>query len=201
MRLGGKCGVVGASLLVMVSACGQASAASDGGVTSRVPQPSAVASGCPAEGVRITRTSYDGAMGLRLAGFEMANCGTEPYEVRGYPDVRLYDADGEPVTVEAGGGSLGIAVLPDFDAPPTTVLLQPGEIASTALLWRNLVTDSTVDATLAESLDMAPLAGRSSQHLTAHIDLGNTTKLGVKPWVEEARSNRSAPDESTSNKA
>jgi Protein of unknown function (DUF4232) len=151
---------------------------------------------CPAEGVEISVAGTDAAMGLRTMSLELVNCGTSPYTVRGYPSVRLFDEDREPIEVAVGPGSNGVATVPAFDVPPQEVTLQPGEKAISGLLWRNLVTDSTVTATTAVHMDAAVLEGKPWQQVpmtvpdevngtrTTEIDLGNTGKLGVQAWTK-----------------
>jgi uncharacterized protein DUF4232 len=133
--------------------------------------------------------STEAAMGLRVLTVEMVNCGTTPYVVNGYPALRLFDEDHEPIDVAVGQGSASIASVPDFDHPPTEVVLQPGEKAWSGLLWRNLVTDSTVKASTAAYLEVAPAPGRPWQDVplvwrgdATDIDLGNTGRLGVEAW-------------------
>jgi hypothetical protein len=121
-------------------------------------------------------------MGLRAMGLELVNCGTRPYELRGYPAPRLRDADGDPIAVRIVPGARPITA--GFDQPPTRIVLRPGERAGAALLWRNLVTDATVVASNGAYLDVAPLAGRPAHpvELDGPIDLGNTGRLGVSAW-------------------
>jgi hypothetical protein len=133
-------------------------------------------------------------MGIRVLTMELVNCGTEPITVNGYPTVRLYDENHDPIDVAVGQGSSSIATVPEFDNPPQPVTLQPGERAQSGLLWRNLVTDSTVNATTAYHLDAAVAEGkpwhvvpmvipdsvRGAADVT--IDLGNTGKIGVQAW-------------------
>ncbi|MCZ7435091.1 DUF4232 domain-containing protein [Micromonospora sp. WMMC241] len=137
---------------------------------------------CTPAGVRITETGVSAAMGLRAMGLELVNCGNQPYELRGYPAVRLADADGDPIAVRIIPGATGITS--GFDAPPARLVLRPGERAGAALLWRNTVTDATVVATEGRELDVAPVTGRPAQPvaLDGPIDLGTTGRLGVSAW-------------------
>lgn len=134
-------------------------------------------------------------MGIRVLTIEMVNCGAAPVVVNGYPSVRLFDESHDPIAVTVGQGSAGVAMVPDFDDPPQEVVLQPGERVHSGLLWRNLVTDATVNATTAVYLEAASAAGRPWQDVplivpnplngdgqTVDIDLGNTDKLGVEAW-------------------
>ena len=137
---------------------------------------------CTPEGIRITELGVSAAMGLRAMGLDLVNCGTQPYELRGYPAVRLRDADGDPIKVRIIPGATGITS--GFDAPPTGLVLRPGERAGAALLWRNTFTDPTVEATEGAQLDVAPVAGRPAYAVAMDgtIDLGNTGRLGVSAW-------------------
>lgn len=134
--------------------------------------------------------STDSAMGLRVLAFDVVNCGTAPYTVAGYPDVRLFDEDRQPidVTVEQGDGT--IATVPAFDNPPGEVTLQPGERARSGLLWRDLVTDVDLDKVVtghylearaaAGAWQDVPLFTPNGQPTT--VDLGTTGRLGVQAW-------------------
>jgi hypothetical protein len=141
---------------------------------------------CSPDGTALSLGGSDAAMGLRVLTLELANCGDEPFTVSGYPAVRLYDEDHQEITVVVGHGSSGIATVPEFDSPPQAVTLGPGERAQSGLLWRNLVTDSSVKATTAYGMDAAVTEGeawctvRGAAGVT--IDLGNTGKLGVQAW-------------------
>lgn len=151
---------------------------------------------CSADGVAISAVGTDAAMGLRTLSLELVNCGTSPYTVRGYPSVRLIGEDLEPIDVNIAPGANGVATVPEFDAEPQEITLQPGEKAISGLLWRNLVTDSTVDATTAFYLDAAVREGQPWQQVplivadeingtrTVDLDLGNTGKLGVQAWTK-----------------
>lgn len=141
--------------------------------------------GCPDSGLSVRLGGQEAAMGLRVLQIVAVNCGTAPRTVRGHPAVRLLDGDRRPLDVLVGNGSSGIATVPSFDAAPATVTLQPGERATTAILWRNLVTDASVRATLGEYLEVAVAAGEPPQVIEAEggVDLGNTGKVGVAPWA------------------
>ncbi|MEV8536509.1 DUF4232 domain-containing protein [Streptomyces sp. NPDC051211] len=144
---------------------------------------------CPEGGVRLSEGTGDSAMGLRVESVRLVNCGTEPYVLDGYPDLRVQDEDGTPVQVQVGHGANGIASGTGFDRPAQKVVLQPGEAASFGLLWRNLVTEVNASAVEGWSLDIAPGPGRPRQvlELTRPVDLGNTGRLGISPWSREGR--------------
>jgi hypothetical protein len=133
----------------------------------------------------VRQGEQEAAMGLRVLQIVVVNCGTATRTVHGHPAVRLLDGDRRPLDVLVGNGSSGIASVPSFDAAPATVTLKPGERAVSAVLWRNLVTDPSVRATLGEFLEIAVAGGDPPQvvALDGGVDLGNTAKLGVAPWA------------------
>jgi uncharacterized protein DUF4232 len=159
------------------------------GTTSAVPEAQ-----CSPGGVAVSAVGGDAAMGLRVLTIELVNCGAAPLTVNGYPDLRLYDEDDELVEAAVLHGSADISLLPEFDNPPVAITLRPGEKARSGLLWRNLVTDPTVDATTATRLEAAPTPGAPwvavplvvpnevTGSSTVTIDLGNTGRLGVQAW-------------------
>ncbi|MEU8328255.1 DUF4232 domain-containing protein [Micromonospora sp. NPDC048839] len=149
------------------------------------PSPSASTdplAGCPATGVRIRSTGGDAAMGLRALGLELVNCGDRPYQLNGYPVLHVFDEQREPVLLRVVNG--GREITSGFDQPPREVTLAPNERATAVLLWRNLVTDSTVVATNGEYLTVAPAAGQPAEEVDPDgpIDLGNTGRIGVSAW-------------------
>ncbi|MBW5480694.1 DUF4232 domain-containing protein [Streptomyces bambusae] len=131
----------------------------------------------------------DAAMGLRVAEVQLLNCGTEPYVLEGYPDVKVLDKAKAPVRVDIGHGSNNVASGTGLDAQPERIVLQPGQHASFSLLWRNLVTDATVPATEGRHLEVRPRPGAPllTLALTRPLDLGNTGRLGLGPWTAAAR--------------
>ncbi|MEU8284537.1 DUF4232 domain-containing protein [Micromonospora sp. NPDC048905] len=137
---------------------------------------------CPATGVRIRSTGGDAAMGLRALGLELVNCGDRPYQLNGYPVLHVFDEQREPVLLRVVNG--GKEITSGFDQPPREVTLAPNERATAVLLWRNLVTDSTVVATNGEYLTVAPAAGQPAEEVDPDgpIDLGNTGRIGVSAW-------------------
>ncbi|MFI5832061.1 DUF4232 domain-containing protein [Micromonospora sp. NPDC051300] len=179
--------------LTLLAACTRAPAPDPNPQPSRHDATPTSPATCPPDGVRITETGVSAAMGLRAMGLDLVNCGNQPYELRGYPAVRLRDADGDPIAVRTVPGATGITS--GFDAPPTRMVLRPGERAGAALLWRNTVTDPTVVATEGRQLDVAPVTGRSSQPVTLDgpIDLGNTGRLGVSAWKRRDPDPTTAP--------
>ncbi|MFE6838943.1 DUF4232 domain-containing protein [Streptomyces sp. NPDC057705] len=145
---------------------------------------------CPEGGVRLVETGGDAAMGLRVEGFRLVNCGTEPYALEGYPEVSLRDGRNDPLEVAVEHGAAGITTgVPDIEAAPQRVTLAPGQAASWSVVWRNLVTDATVPATTVPVLEIAPRPGapRLWLRLARPFDLGNTGKLGIGPWTAATR--------------
>ncbi|MGN9909674.1 DUF4232 domain-containing protein [Phytohabitans sp. LJ34] len=149
------------------------------------PPPSPTPAACPESGLSVRQGEQEAAMGLRVLQIVVVNCGAATRTVRGHPAVRLLDGDRRPLDVLVSEGSSGIATVPRFDAAPATVTLKPGERATTALLWRNLVTDPSVRATLGEFLEVTVSGGDRPQviALDGGVDLGNTVKVGVAPWA------------------
>jgi hypothetical protein len=141
----------------------------------------AEADACPPSGIRVTADDGDAAMGLRVVGLFLENCGDRDYTVKGYPRLTLLDDDHQPVdgvTIVHGGG--GIATVTGFDDPPRTVTLAPGERARSGLMWRNTTGSGTaVGVPYVRVLarpDAAPVM------ITPHLDLGTTGKLAVSAW-------------------
>ncbi|WP_327414020.1 DUF4232 domain-containing protein [Streptomyces sp. NBC_01233] len=145
---------------------------------------------CPEGGIRLVETGGDAAMGLRVEGFRLVNCSTEPYALEGYPQVSLRDGRNDPLEVTVEHGAAGITTgVPHIDAAPQRVTLAPGQAASWSVVWRNLVTDATVPATTVPVLEIAPRPGapRLWLRLARPFDLGNTGKLGIGPWTAATR--------------
>ena len=130
----------------------------------------------------------EAAMGLRVMSVEVLNCGTQPVELNGYPQVKLLDEQRQPLTVEIIDGSGGIAQVEGFDDAPQQISLAPGERAKSAFLWRS--THASFDPPQVGShVDIAPAQGGTWQSLPAlspaaghNIDLGSTGRMGVKAW-------------------
>ncbi|MET8281206.1 DUF4232 domain-containing protein [Micromonospora sp. NPDC005174] len=139
---------------------------------------------CPASGVRIRSTGGDAAMGLRALGLELVNCGDRPYRLNGYPTVWVLDEQRKPIILAVQNGAKDITS--GFDQPPQPITLQRGERAIASVLWRNLVTDSTVVATDGAYLTVAPAAGQPAEEVDPDgpIDVGNTGRIGVSAWRE-----------------
>ena len=172
-------------LLVLVTACGNQRAGEEA-AGPRIPEtPSPTTAPCPESGVRVLLGASDGASGLRVLNLQMVNCGDVPQRFDGYPQLKLYDAEGRPVKVTVHRGTGGIADIEPFKKPPSAFTLKPGDVASAGILWRNLVQDTTRPATTADIAAVTPRPGMRAQRVTdATIDLGNTEKIGVSPWTK-----------------
>ncbi|MGW2441470.1 DUF4232 domain-containing protein [Streptomyces goshikiensis] len=142
---------------------------------------------CPEGGVRLREAGGDAAMGLRLASLALVNCGTEPYVLDGYPELRVLDRQGAPVEVSAATGTNGVTTsVTGVEAAPRKMTLRPGAEATFSMVWRNTVTDVTVPAVEGWEIEVVPRPGapRVRLRLTQPVDLGNTGRLGYGPWIE-----------------
>ncbi|GAA2951817.1 hypothetical protein GCM10020227_18680 [Streptomyces flavovirens] len=93
------------------------------------PGTTAPAGDCPASGAKVEMGPVSAAMFHRAVVLTLTNCGTEPYQVNGYPAVRALDEDGRriPVPVNPGGSMFGqdqgpkaVARVADRDGPAST---------------------------------------------------------------------------------
>lgn len=136
---------------------------------------------CPESGLRVYADDGDAAMGLRVVSVHLENCGTRPYALHGYPEVRLYDEDHAPVDgvrILRDGSSVALATGADGPALPLTVA--PGESAWAGLVWRNTVEAGTpVHAPYAR---VRVKSGADWVMVVPELDLGTTGKLAVGPW-------------------
>ncbi|MGW6690057.1 DUF4232 domain-containing protein [Streptomyces sp. NPDC054961] len=140
--------------------------------------------------MRLLEGDGSAAMGLRAESVQLVNCGTEPYALDGYPELRLLDKAGTPVEVTVAHGAADITTgVPNVEAAPRPLVVGPGRTAYMPMVWRNLVTDSTVVATDAWVLEITARPGAPKQRLrlTRPVDLGNTGLLGIGPWQEMPR--------------
>ncbi|MCM9079544.1 DUF4232 domain-containing protein [Streptomyces spororaveus] len=147
--------------------------------------PPATAEPCPSGGVRLVEMEGNAAMGLRVADFQLVNCGDQPYALEGYPQLSLRDDRNDAVPVAVEHGAAGITTgASNLDEAPRPVTLAPGQAASFGMVWRNLVTDSAVPAATARIVEVEPRPGapRLWLRLAAPVDLGNTGRLGLGPW-------------------
>jgi len=141
---------------------------------------------CPASGVLITPGSGDAAMGLRVVGIDLVNCGTRPYRLDGYPSVRALDKTRAPLKVRTLRGLYPITgPLGAWSKPPKPVVLSPGEHAQAVIAWRNTYDNITHPPVVGPYASIAPSSGEAVQVITVPeggLDLGSTGRLAVSPW-------------------
>ncbi len=134
--------------------------------------------GCPPSGLRVGTGPVDAAMGLRAMTITLTNCGKKPYELKGYPAVRVLGAEGDPIPgVRTVEGTDQVAMAPE-DPGPEALTLGPGESARAGLYWRMAAEDGTY-------LRVAPAAGRSTTtvRLPDPLDIGPENILGTTAWA------------------
>jgi len=134
-------------------------------------------SACSQIGVLITADRGDAAMGYREMPLTVRNCGTEPYEVRGRPEIVVLDEDRLPLKV-------AVVANRHYTPAPRRLVLKPGEAARSVLSWRNTVTNIAGWSDTGASLVVAVSAGDERQLVAvpAPLDLGNTGRLEASPW-------------------
>ncbi|MFW6690287.1 DUF4232 domain-containing protein [Streptomyces sp. MAR4 CNX-425] len=138
---------------------------------------------CPPTGVRLYADRGDAAMGLRVVGLHLENCGTGVLRLDGYPRLQLLDEDHEVVTgIRIHRGGAAIASGTGADAPPRALALRPGERASTQLVWRNTVLAG--EAVNAPYVRVWAKPGAAPVTVTPELDLGTTGELGVGAWQQ-----------------
>ncbi|WP_405817639.1 DUF4232 domain-containing protein [Streptomyces sp. NBC_01390] len=141
---------------------------------------------CPASGIRVSADEGDAAMGLRVVGLHLDNCGTRDYTVDGYPLLELLDDARKPVDgVKILDGSGEITTGAGPDNPPRPVTLAPGESATAGLVWRNTTQSGT--PVNVPYVQVRAKAGADPVTVTPNLDLGTTGKLGVRPWEKAER--------------
>ncbi|MEU9096876.1 DUF4232 domain-containing protein [Streptomyces sp. NPDC048361] len=137
---------------------------------------------CPASGIRVSADDGDAAMGLRIVGLHLDNCGAHDYTVDGYPLLELLDGDLKTVhgiTILQGGGGITTGTGPD--EKPRRITLKPGESAISSLVWRNTTEAGT--AVNVPYVRVRAKAGAGPVTVTPNLDLGTTGQLGVKAWA------------------
>ncbi|MFB7086183.1 DUF4232 domain-containing protein [Streptomyces sp. NPDC056296] len=141
----------------------------------------APAGSCPPSGLRLTDDKGDAAMGLRVVGLHLENCGSRPYSLEGYPVLQLLDEDLEPVDgIDILRGTHGIHMAGEGGGVPRPVTLEPGESAVSGLAWRN--TTQLGEAVTVPYVRVRAEAGSDPVMVTPNLDLGTTGKLGVRAW-------------------
>ncbi|MFD6531324.1 DUF4232 domain-containing protein [Streptomyces sp. NPDC060184] len=132
---------------------------------------------CPASGVRVDMGPVQAAMFARAVVLTLVNCGTEPYQVDGYPSVRVLDENGDrlPVPVNPGRSMFGA------DLGPEPVALKPGGTMKSVLAW--VSTKEGGDLIESDSLELAaaPDAGSRNVPLVEH-DLRLMDELNMTAW-------------------
>ncbi|MFG3223798.1 DUF4232 domain-containing protein [Kitasatospora sp. NPDC048194] len=139
---------------------------------------------CPASGLRLYADQGDAAMGLRVVGLVLRNCGTSPVTLDGYPQLELLDLRHRPVEGVAilPGGSQ-IATGTGADAPPQRIELRPGEGAHATLVWRN--TTEAGEPVNVPYVRVRATAQAAPVMVTPELDLGTTGRLGVGAWAPD----------------
>lgn len=117
----------------------------------------------------------DAAMGLRAVALILTNCGTEPYTVNGFPQLRLLDTDRQPVKVAIRHGAPGGIPEPG----PTPITVQHGDTVESVLSWRNTVTFG--QPITAAHVTVTPPGGRA-QVVPLRVDTGTTGHVQVNAW-------------------
>ncbi|MEV0981896.1 DUF4232 domain-containing protein [Streptomyces sp. NPDC049915] len=139
---------------------------------------------CPPSGVRVYADRGDAAMGLRVVGLHLENCGTGTYHLDGYPLLQLLDEDHKPVdTVRVLHGGDEIASGTGADGAPAPLALTPGQRAAAVMTWRN--TTGFGEAVNAPYVRVRAKPGAEPITVTPELDLGTTGKLGVGPWKRD----------------
>jgi hypothetical protein len=136
------------------------------------------------DGLMISIGGQDAASGLRAVGIELRNCGGKPYQIKGYPVLKVLDEDRKPLDLRVLHGVGEVTVLPPWQVEPEQVTIAPGASATALLVWRNLTTDGETVA-VGEFLRVAATDGLPEHLLALHIDAGNTGKVAISPWVSE----------------
>lgn len=139
-------------------------------------------------GLQIRSGFTDAAMGLRIMAIELVNCGAQPVELNGYPQVKLLDERWQQLDVQILQGSGGISSVGGFDTPPQPIVVQPGEQAKSAIMWKNTNT-SVEPPQIGSHADIAAAPGGTFQSLLTtpadkdlFIDLGSTGRIGLRAW-------------------
>ncbi|MBL1104397.1 DUF4232 domain-containing protein [Streptomyces sp. 5-8] len=141
---------------------------------------------CPPSGIRVSADDGDAAMGLRVVGLHLENCGKEDYSLDGYPLLELLDGELSPVEgVRIVHGSGGMSTGTGFDEPARPLVLKPGESAVSGLMWRNTTGSGTpVDVPYVR---VRAERGADPVTVTPHLDLGTTGKLAVRAWSRPSK--------------
>lgn len=147
----------------------------------------ATASGpCPPSGTHVYADAGDAAMGLRVVGLHLRNCGTRPLRLDGYPRLQILDEDHRsPGGVRILHGGSAVATGTGADGPPQALVLEPGEYARAELVWRNTVAAGVGDPVNAPYVRVWPKPGATPVTVIPELDLGTTGRLAVGPWQKD----------------
>ncbi|MBD0709040.1 MULTISPECIES: DUF4232 domain-containing protein [unclassified Streptomyces] len=141
---------------------------------------------CPPSGLRVYADEGDAAMGLRVVGLHLENCGTRPYPLHGYPRVEIQDEEHRRVdSVRLLQGGDAVAGGTGADGPALPMVLAPGERAVSALVWRNTVEGGMGDPVNAPYARIWAKSGAGPVTVLPELDLGTTGKLAVGPWKKD----------------
>ncbi|MFE7273992.1 DUF4232 domain-containing protein [Streptomyces sp. NPDC057623] len=139
---------------------------------------------CPESGVRVYADEGDAAMGLRVVGLHLINCGAKNYELNGYPELELLDEDHATVDgVRILQGTDRISTATGGGGSPQPVVLRPGEAAQSTLAWRN--TTGFGAPVNVPYVRVRAKAGAGPVMVEPELDLGTTAQLGVGPWKRD----------------
>ncbi|MFI1096103.1 DUF4232 domain-containing protein [Streptomyces sp. NPDC020917] len=143
---------------------------------------------CPPSGVHLYADDGDAAMGLRVVGLRLRNCGTRAFTLDGYPQVQLFDAGHRAIgTVKILHGGDAVAAGTGADGQPGPLVLKPGEGAHAGLVWRN-TTGLGSDPVNAPYVRVVAKPGTAPVMVTPELDLGTTGRLAVGPWKSDGTS-------------
>jgi hypothetical protein len=143
---------------------------------------------CPSSGVRVYADQGDAAMGLRVVGLHLENCGTRTYQLNGYPRLQPLDEAHQPVDgVSVLHGGSAIASGTGADDTPQPLSLAPGERARAGLVWRNTTEAGVGDPVNAPYARVWAKPGTAPVMVIPELDLGTTGKLAVGAWKKDER--------------
>ncbi|MFC8363565.1 DUF4232 domain-containing protein [Streptomyces griseorubiginosus] len=136
---------------------------------------------CPKSGVHVYADEGDAAMGLRVVGLHLVNCGTLPYRLDGCPKLELQDEDHRTVdSVRILEGTERISTGLGGTGSPEPVVLNTGEAAVADLAWRN--TTQAGAPVNAPYVRVWARPGAAPVMVVPELDLGTTGRLGVGSW-------------------
>lgn len=151
---------------------------------------------CPASGLHVYADQGDAAMGLRVVGLHLVNCGTKTYELNGYPELELLDESHDSVDgVRILQGTDRISTATGGSGSPQLVALKPGEAAQSTLAWRN--TTGFGEPVNAPYVRVRAKPGADPVMVRPELDLGTTGQLGVGPWKKDETSRATDTDTAT----